>query len=109
MTATLINMQGGNISRPPQSGPPEGTDMELPERIARVEAVIPYLATRADVEVAARSVVMWLATLIVSIVGVATAIMIFAIPKMIQAQQPQPPVTVNVAAPPPATPATKLK
>lgn len=88
-------------------GPPHDGDME--KRIAQLEALVPTLATKADVEKASHDVTKWVVGTMVGGVGIFIVLMTFVLNNAIPKQQsPQPassPVIIQVPAQT-ATPAT---
>lgn len=89
-------------------GPPHDGDMD--SRIAKLEVIIPTLATKADVEKASHDVTKWVVGTMVGGVGLFIVIMTFvlnnAVPKAAPppAQAPAPIVIQVPAAPAPAAP-----
>lgn len=92
-------------------GPPHDGGMDA--RIAKLEAIIPTLATKADVEKASHDVTKWVVGTMVGGVGLFIVIMTFvlnnAVPKAAPPPAPAPaPIVIQVpaasapAAPPPA-------
>lgn len=94
--------QTGDYARRVDSsgGPPHDGDMEA--RIAKLEAVVPTLATKADVEKASHDVTKWIVGTMVAGVGLFTVIMTFvlnnAVPKPASAQQQAAPIVIQLPA-----------
>lgn len=87
-------------------GPPHDGDMDA--RIAKLEAILPTLATKADVERASHDVTKWVVGTMVAGVGLFIVIMTFvlnnAVPKAAPAPAPAPIVIQVPAAPAPGAP-----
>lgn len=84
----------------------------MAERVARVEAVLPLLATKGDVSEAKASIVMWMAGVIAASTAIIVAVLVFAINRANppQSQQQQAPVVIYpqpVPAPQPNPPASQ--
>jgi len=66
-------------------------------------------ATKADIEGMGRTVIMWLAVFTVAIVGVATAVLLNSLPRMMQSSQNQPIIIQVPLQTPQVTPAPAPK
>ncbi len=100
-----------NRSIDPPPPPPNDSDME--KRLSQLEALVPTLATKSDVEKASHDVTKWVVGTMVGGVGLFIVIMSFvlnnAVPKAPPAAAPAPtPIIIQVPtatpAPPPAPP-----
>lgn len=66
--------------------PPDNNGMEA--RLARIEAVIPTLATKADVSDAKSSIVMWLSGIVLAGTAITVTVLVFAINRAIPPAAP---------------------
>lgn len=89
----------------PPEEPPHDGGME--KRLAKLEALVPTLATKADVEKASHDVTKWVVGTMVAGVGIFIVLMTFvlnnAIPKQQSARTVQP-APIIIQLPPQATP-----
>jgi len=82
----------------------------MEKRLAELEALIPTLATKADVEKASHDVTKWLVGTMVGGIGLFIVIMTFvlnnAVPRAANAAPASAPVIIQIPAPPQAMPTT---
>lgn len=82
----------------------------MEKRLAELEALIPTLATKADVEKASHDVTKWLVGTMVGGIGLFIVIMTFvlnnAVPRAPNAAPASAPVIIQIPAPPQAMPTT---
>lgn len=91
------------IDKPPLEAPPIGPhDPDMESRLAKLEAVIPTLATKADVEKGFHDLVKWVVGTAVVGMGLALTIMTFVLNNAVPKQpEPSPPAAQVIQAPPP--------
>ena len=104
----VLNFNRGYQAGPQFAGGGEPPDnSEVKERIAKLEAVLPYLATKGDVSEAKTSIITFTAMFGAALAAIAITVIVFAInranPPQSAAPQPQP-IVIQLPAQP-STPA----
>ena len=79
------------------------------ERIAKVEAVLPMLATKADISDAKYDIVKWLSAIILAVAAIGISVLLFALNRVSPPQTSAPPIVIYPSNPPApqSPPATK--
>jgi hypothetical protein len=105
-TEKVQEIRPGIMDQHGRSGGGSGSNDGTETRIARIEAVLPMLATKGDVSEAKSSIVMWVAGIGFAITAIIVSVMTFMLNRAIpvQTQSATQPSPIIIYPAPPITP-----